>query len=493
MFKEYPQYDATGLAGLIAGGEITAAEVLEACLARIAAGEPRLNAMVEILAARARVQAAVPFSGPFAGVPFLLKDLQQELAGVRTTLGTAALRNHIAPETSEITKRFMAAGLIIAGTTATPELGLKPSTETALHGATRNPWDLSRTPGGSSGGSAAAVAARYVPMAGASDGGGSIRIPAAYCGLFGLKPSRGRIPTGPLYGESWEGAVAAGVLSRSVRDTAALLDAISGPDSGAPFEIAPPERKYLEEVGAPVEKLRIGFSHRSPIGGRVEPAQIEAVQAAALLLESLGHEVEEAEPALDGMEVFRCFMAMYYGHVAAQVDEIRRRTGAPETLFEMDTRVTALLGRTFTAGAFVARRNQWNDFGRAMGKFHQRHDIHMTPVTAMGPARIGEMDTPAREAAASKWIVRLRAGNFLIRTGMVEKIALQQMERTPFTQLANMSFCPAMSVPLHRGEDGLPVGVQFAAKFGAEGVLLRLAAQLEQAQPWGHLAPADWR
>jgi amidase len=487
MFAEYDQFDATGLAQLIASGQVSAAEVLAAALAKIDAGEPRLNAIAEDLRTRAQAQPIAP--GPFAGVPFLLKDLGQAYQGASMTHGTVALKNRPAARNAEITNRFLAAGLVIAGTTTTPELGLRATTETRAHGDTRNPWDTSRTPGGSSGGAGAAVAAGYVPMAGASDGGGSIRIPSCYGGLFGLKPSRGRVPAGPDAGEGWDGATVSHVITRSVRDSAAMLDAIAGPDIGAPFHIAPPPRPFADEVGAPVERLRVAFSTASPIGGRVEPAQIAAVHNAAKLLESLGHAVEEATPALDGKAVAACFFTMYYGHVAAEIAAIRKRTGAPESTFHPDTRAGALLGRAISAGAYVESRKRWNDFARAMGGFHQTCDVYVTPVTAMGPAKIGELETPKAQQTISKLLVRLNAGKRLLSSGLVEKLTFENLERTPFTILANLTFCPAMSVPLHWDDTGLPVGVQFSAKFGAESLLLRLASQLETAQPWFHRRP----
>jgi amidase len=490
MFKEYDQYDATGLAQLIAEKKITAAEALEAAWAKIEAGEPKLNAISQNFRARAEAQIAAPLSGPFAGVPFLLKDLDMDFAGEKLTMGSLAAEKNIAAHNAEVTNRYLAAGLVITGSTTTPELGLKATTETALHGATRNPWNTGHTPGGSSGGAGAAVAARYVPMAAAADGGGSIRIPAAYNGLFGLKPSRGRVPSGPDSGELWDGCVVTLAVSRSVRDSAALLDALAGPASGDPFVIAPPERPYAQEIGAPVEKLRIGFSTASPIGGRVDAAQKTAVLNAAKLLESLGHHVEEAAPAINGKDVARCYMGMYFGHVAAAVSRVRKLTGAGEEKFETDTRAIALLGRALSAEAYVTMRNEWNGFARAMGAFHQRYDIYMTPTTAMPPAKIGELVTPKSQERLAKLMILLRAGKLLLKSGIVDKLAFDGLERTPFTQLANMTFCPAMTVPLHWGADGLPVGVQFSAKFGAEGVLFRLAAQLEAAQPWGNKIPA---
>jgi len=490
MFREYDQYDATGLAKLVAGKQVTAAELLEAAWAKIDAGEPKLNAIAQKFRARAAAQAAAPLAGPFAGVPFLLKDLEMDYAGETLTMGSLAAKDFTATHNAEVTNRYLAAGLVIAGSTTTPELGLKATTETAMNGATRNPWNTGHTPGGSSGGAGAAVAARYVPMAGAADGGGSIRIPAAYCGLFGLKPSRGRVPSGPDAGELWDGCVVTLAVSRSVRDSAVLLDAMAGPAVGDPFIIAPPERPYAAEIGAEPGKLRVGFSAASPVGGRVDADHVAAVLAAAKLLESLGHQVEEAAPAVNGKDVARCYMGMYFGHVAAFVAKLRRLTGAAETAFETDTRAIVLLGRALSAEAFVAMRNEWNGFARAVGAFHERFDVYLTPTTAMKPARIGELVTPKSQERMAKMMIALRAGKLLLKSGIVDKLAFDSLERTPFTQLANMTFCPAMSVPLHWGADGLPVGVQFSARFGAEGLLFRLASQLEAAQPWADKLPA---
>jgi len=485
MFKEYGEYDATALAALVAKGEVTPAELLEAAYARIEAGEPAINAISQYMREKAQAQLAGPLTGPFAGVPFLLKDLDMEYAGTRLTMGCVAAKDFMPPHNAELVNRFLAAGLVIAGSTTTPELGLKATTETALHGATRNPWNTDHTPGGSSGGSGAAVAAGYVPMAAAADGGGSIRIPAAFNGLFGLKPSRGRVPLGPDAGELWDGCVASHVLTRSVRDSASMLDALHGPAPGDPFVIAPPEKPYAAEMGARVETLRIGFSVASPIGGRVDAASRDGVLAAAKLLESLGHRVEEAAPALDGKAVAGAYMTMYFGHVAAAVKQVRRLTGAPESAFDTDTRSLALLGRALSAETFVTSHRGWNVFARAMGAFHETFDIYLTPTTAMGPAKIGELVTPKSQQSAAKLLISLNAGGLLLKSGIVDKLAFNNLERTPFTQLANLTFCPAMSVPLHWGPDGLPVGVQFSAKFGAEGLLFRLAAQLEEAAPWG--------
>ena len=484
MFKEYPQHDATSLADLVARREISATELLEAALARAEAVRSRINAICIPMTELARERAANRLSGPFAGVPFLIKDIGQHYAGVPTTAGSRALRAWTPTEHAEVVNRFLAAGLVIFGKTATPELALKAQTETVLFGATRNPWNPDRTPGGSSGGAAAAVAAGIVPMAGASDGGGSIRIPASYCGLFGLRPGRGRVPSGPQEGECWEGASSEHVLTRSVRDCARMLDALHGADTGAPFVIAPPERPYSEETGRDPGRLRIGFSTVSPLGTPVHADCIRAVEDTARLLERLGHRVEPATPEIDGIALARCYLSMYFGQTAASVAEARALTGARESEFELDTRALAMLGRSLSAGEYVARHKQWNQFARALGRFHRQYDLHLTPTVAAPPARIGELDLPLTQRAALRAILRLGLGKTLLKSGVVDQLAQQNLRRVPFTQLSNLTGTPSMSVPLQMSAEGLPVGVQFIAASGGEGLLIRLAAQLEQAQPW---------
>src|SRR5688572_9077716 len=305
MFKEYGNYDALGLAELVRNRQVSAPELLEAALARAEAVNPKLNAIITPMHDIARARAKETLEGPFAGVPFLTKDLFQEYAGVRTAYGCKALKaaGYTAAEHSEIVRRWLAAGTVIFGRTNTPEFGAKGITEPDAWGATRNPWNLAHTPGGSSGGSAAAVAAGIVPMAGGNDGGGSIRLPAGHCGLFGLKPGRGRTPWGPAYAELMHGAAMNHVLTRSVRDSAAMLDATHGPEIGSMYRIEPPARPYLEEVTREPGRLRIGFTAASPIGTDVDPEAVTAVRNAAKLLESLGHHVEEAAPDIDGMQL----------------------------------------------------------------------------------------------------------------------------------------------------------------------------------------------
>ena len=490
--EEYRQYDAIGLADLIRTSQVCAAEVLEAAIAVAEQANPVINGICIPLfeQARAQVLNQSVISSPFAGVPFLVKDLAQDIAGVPTTGGSRALRKQVPIRDAEYVRRCRLAGLVLMGKTTTPELGLKAVTESHLWGPTRNPWDRTRTPGGSSGGAGAVVAAGIVPMAGANDGGGSIRIPAAYTGLFGLKPSRGRVPSGPQAGEHWTGASADHVISRSVRDSAAMLDILAAPMAGDPFEIRPPQRPYRDEVGRPVEPLRIGYFTESPYGTPVDKTCIEAVEATARLLTDLGHRVEPAQPSYDGEQLAQCYLTLYFGEVAATLSRAADELGARPQDFELDVQVLGLIGQALPLADYVRARQRWNTFARALAAFFGQYDLYLCPTTAQMPARIGELDMPAHMKMAAKVMLRLQAGSVALRSGMVSQLALESLARTPFTQLANLTGTPAMSVPLHWSEEGLPVGVHFGAAFGREDLLIRLAAQLEQVRPWQQRRPA---
>ncbi len=482
--------DATALAALVARRDVTPAELLEAAIRAADAQAATLNAIPIRFDDQARAQASGTLAGPFAGVPFLLKDIGQEYAGQPYTGGTAAYRGRLPAEHSAYTRKCLDAGLVIFGRTATPEFGLRAQTESALWGPSRNPWDQTRSPGGSSGGAAASVAGGIVPMAGANDGGGSIRIPASYCGLFGLKPSTGRVSWGPAMGLNWEGASVNGVLSRSVRDTARMLDVLSAPEPGEPFRPPPPARPYAAETGWPPGTLRIGFSTASPLGTPVAKADVDGVLKAARLLENLGHVVEEASPVLDGQAVAHAYLTMYLGQVGADA----AAAGAADGAFELETGLLASLGRVLSAAEYVTALRTWNGFARALGAFHAKYDLWLLPVVAGPPPRIGEFALPKLQQRVLPLLRRLRAGRLMLKAGMLETMARDSLARTPFTQISNMTFTPSMSVPLHRAaaEEGgpvLPVGVQFVARYGAEDVLLRVASQLEQAAPWAGTRP----
>lgn len=482
-FDEYRAHDAVGLAELVAKSEVTATELLELALARLAAVNPALNAVVTSMEAIARTRAKGPLTGPFAGVPFLIKDLAQDYAGLPTGSGTRALADVPAKQNSIVVDRWLGAGLVVFGKTNTPEFGLKGITEPEVNGPTRNPWRTGHTPGGSSGGSAAAVAAGIVPAAGANDGGGSIRIPAACCGLFGLKPGRGLVPAGPAHAEMLHGAATDGVLSRSVRDTAAMLDVIAGADPAGPYLPAMPALSFTEMARRPPGRLRIGFTSRSPIGTDVSADAVLAVNDAAALLGSLGHDVEPAEPDIDGRQLAIDFLAMWFSAIASLVDQIHAGLGK-KVRFELDTEVMIAVGRTLGAADYVSALERWNVHSRRLAEFHARYDLLLTPTLAGPPARIGEFATPTALQHGARAMLLVRGGSLMARTGFVEKVADANLKWVPYTQLANVTGRPAMSVPLYWTSAGLPLGVQLVGPLGGEGMMLSLATQLEAARPW---------
>jgi amidase len=487
--EEYLRLDGLGLAELVRTGQVTAAELLTAALNRTDQVNPSINAVVRRLDTRARLRAAQPLPGPFAGVPFLLKELGQEFAGVPASGGCRALAELPAEQNATVVDRWLAAGLVVFGRTNVPEFGAKAITESELFGPARNPWALDRTPGGSSGGSAAAVAAGIVPVAGASDGGGSIRIPAACCGLFGLKASRGLIPAGPLVSESLHGLATDGVISRSVRDSAAMLDVLAGPEPTGAVSVAVPAGRYLDQVGQPPGRLRIALQTSSALMPQPHPSAVRAVQEAAELLTELGHQVEPVGRFYDDAALARHFLAIWFVSAAWQVDQIGRQTGCGPEGFELDTLMMAALGRATSATAHADALAARHGYIGALAGLHQRYDLLLTPTLATPPVRVGELATPPALAAAARGLLRTRTTRVLPRLGAVDDVVARNLSWVPFTQLANLTGRPAMSVPLHWTTDGLPLGVQFVAPLAGEGLLLRLAGQLEQARPWADRRP----
>lgn len=488
-FSDYRRYDGLGLAELVARREVTAAELLETAIARLDRIDPVLNTVVCRLDDRARAKAKEPPTGPFGGVPFLVKDLGQNLAGIPDGRGNRALATVPAPSNSEIVDRWLTSGVVIFGKTNTPEFGAKNITEPEVNGPTRNPWDTALTPGGSSGGAAAAVAAGVVPVAGASDGGGSIRIPAACCGLFGLKPGRGLVPTGPPGGEALHGAGTNGVLTRSVRDAAAMLDVMTGGGPAAPYEVTVPSGTYAAAVREPIRRLRIGFATGSPVGTGVGSDAIAAVEDAAAVLDGLGHTVEPAETGIDERALAADFLTMWFAMLSAEVREVRHLTGAGAEAFEFDTLMLAELGRSISGADYVASLNRWRDHVVALSKFHSRYDLLLTPTLAFPPARVGELVTPAWMRLVGSALVKTKLGRVARWSGVVDSVIDDNLGRTPYTQLANVTGRPAMSVPLYWTERKIPLGVQFVAPLGGESLLLSLAAELEQARPWFDRVP----
>ncbi len=491
QLSEYMSLDATELARLVRTRAVSAQELLALARARADAVDPQLNSIVLRMDSAADDVAADPgLDGPFAGVPFLVKDLAQEYKGYPTSCGSKALATDVATDHALITQRLLDAGLVIFGKTNTPELGAKGVTEPDFWGPSSNPWDRTRTPGGSSGGSGAAVAAGIVPAAGANDGGGSIRIPAACNGLFGLKLGRGLSPYGPQTGEVLFGMVSQGVVTRTVRDSAALYDAIVGPDPAADYLAQFPTESYSSVLDSRPTGLRIGYSTRSAVNPRPHREAILAVERSAELLSRLGHHVEEVDPPYDDWALSRDFLSIWFAQVAVQVSDIKLRTGAKNSNFEADTLAIAEFGRHAGLVPSIEALENTKTYVRSLAAFHERFDYLMTPTLATPPLTIGATATSSVLRTAARTIHAVRGGRIMALTGIVDETIAESLGWVPYTQLANVTGRPAMSVPLHWTETGLPLGVQFVGRLGSEGGLLRLAAQLEEAQPWIQRFPA---
>src|SRR5436190_9339387 len=470
--KDYEHYDGLGLAHLVKTRAVTAKELLKAAVERIEARNPAVNAVVNRMYDLAETAIAAGLAeGPFAGVPYLLKDLGVYYAGTITSAGSVFFRDAVADHDSEFVARMKRAGLVILGKTNTSEFGLSTSVEPKLFGPTRNPWNLEFSAGGSSGGAGAAVASGMLPIAHATDGGGSIRIPASCCGLFGLKPTRARTPMGPDLGENWSGSSVGHAVTRSVRDSAALLDATAGPDVGDPYWAPPPNRPYLAEVGEEAGRLKIAITTKAWSGHPVDPECLAAVSRAAKLCESLGHCVEEASPILDE-ELHNKARRVVIGANTRTTLEARGKALGRELKpddVETFTWAAAESGRQLTASDYAAAIRVLHQIGRIVGRFFTRYDLLLTPTMCEPPYRLGVLSMTGNNDPQAY----LRA--------LLGTIA--------FTSLFNTTGNPAMSVPLHWSANGLPVGVQFAAAFGNEATLFRLAAQLEAAQAWANRRP----
>jgi amidase len=471
MSHELATIDATAQADLVRRGDVKPIELVDAAIARIERLNPQLNAVITTFFDRARAQAqsaALP-AGPFRGVPFLLKDLGAHSAGDPYHVGMRGLRElgWVEPHDTHLAAKFRAAGFIFLGKTNTPELGLLPTTEPQSYGPTRNPWDVSRSSGGSSGGAAAAVAAGMVAVAHATDGGGSIRIPASHCGLVGLKPSRGRNSLGPDAGERWGGCSVENSVTHSVRDTAAILDALHGLMPGDPYTAPPPARSFAAEVGADPGRLRIGLLTRAPNGVPVHRDCVAAAEGAARLLASLGHAVEDSSPAaLTDSEILRAFGTMLSAATARALDLWSEKTGraiGPDGVEPM-TWAFAEMGRQVSARDYLrAVQSAQAQSRRIASWWASGFDLLLTPTTAEPAPPLGSFTSPPDNPLAGL----MRAGAF-----------------STFTSAFNMTGQPAISLPLHWTEAGLPIGVQLVAAYAREDLLIRVAAQLERAQPW---------
>ena len=471
-FADYDAHDALGLAELVRQRKVAPAELLEAAIARVEARNGAVNAVTMPLydLARATLAQGLP-EGPFTGVPFLMKDLTASIAGVKMTRGSRFFADTPPPAAdSEHVARLKRAGLVIFGRTNTCELGLSLTCEPQLHGPTRNPWDPTRISGGSSGGAAAAVGARMLPMAHASDGFGSIRAPAACCGIVGLKPTRGRNTMAPYTGEGLGGCSTEHAVTLSVRDCAALLDATAGAGPGDPYVAPPPARPFLAEVGAAPGRLRIAWTATAPNGAPIDAEPLRVLRETAALCADLGHQVEQAEPAIDGATVVTTFLTLaaantavnLAGHPTAgrppQPDEVERVTWA-----------TGQIGERLSAADYVRATQAAHRLGRQMAAFHGQWDVLLTPGLATAPPKLGWIDMMLEDV-----------GEYWRRV----------FAFSPFTVWFNLTGQPAIMLPLGRSPDGLPVAVQCVARYGDEATLFRLASQLEAARPWIGRRPA---
>ncbi|MFD1395917.1 amidase [Kroppenstedtia eburnea] len=483
--SEYISYDATALAEKIKKREVSPRELVEAAFARLEEVDPRLQAVVRTRREKVlrEIEQLNLSQQPFAGVPILLKDISQAVAGEKLTAGARLLSSHVARRDSHLVAKLREAGFLFLGHTNTPEFGLKNITEPELYGSSRNPWNPACSPGGSSGGSAAAVASGVVPLAGASDGGGSIRIPASFTGLFGLKPTRGRTPVGPGVGRQWQGASIDFVLTRSVRDSAALLDLLQTVQPEAAFQTPLFDGSFREDMQRGMKPLRIAFATASPVGTPVSEEAVVAVHQTVKWLEEQGHHVEEQETGVDGIRLMQDYYLMNSGEMASMVASMETSLGRPITAQDMEIVSWVLneAGKKVTAAEFAASLASWDTAAEQMAEFHKTYDLYVTPATAHAAPRVGELTHTPQE---TKELMKVSQLTKQEQQSLIYDMFLPSLTYTPFTQLANLTGQPAMSVPVHLTPDGLPLGVQFIAPKGMENRLLRLACALEQSELW---------
>ena len=487
--NDYAACDATELAARVRRGEVQPIELVEQAIAGIEAVNPALNAVMHPMYEAARAAARDLPDGPFRGVPMVIKDHDGFVKGEPYTAGTRFLEGFVPGHDSEAIARLRRAGLVFVAKTNLPELAILGTTEGRLKGPARNPWNPEHSTGGSSGGSAALVAARAVPLGHGGDGGGSLRIPASACGLVGFKTTRGRVTQAPDYGECWGGYVSWGCLTRSVRDAAALVDVMAGPAPGDPYSAPPLERPLAEEVGAPVGRLRVAFTAGSLFGKGTHPEARAAVEAAARLLADLGHEVEEARPEFDRALLVRAYLTQVAAGVAGDMKDMGRWVGRKPTAgyFEPSTWFLYQIGRKLSAAELQQARDAAQAAGRSLAAFFSRYDLFVTPTLAYPPIRLGELALKPVEEAALAALRAVPAGAALRM--ILAKLADQSLERTPNTQLFNQTGQPAISLPLHQTPEGLPVGVQLAARYAEDALLVRVASQIEEARPWKDRRP----
>ena len=487
--NDYTACDATELAARVRRGEVRPIELVEKAISSIEAVNPVLNAVMHPMYDSARAAARDLPDGPFRGVPMVVKDFDGFLKGEPFTAGTRFLEGFVPDHDSEALARLRRAGLIFVAKTNLPELAILGTTEGRLKGPARNPWNPEHSSGGSSGGSAALVAARAVPLGHGGDGGGSLRIPASACGLVGFKTTRGRVTMAPDFGENWGGYVSWGCLARSVRDAAALIDVMAGPGAGDPYSVPPLERPLAEEVGAPPGRLRVAFTSGSLFGKATHPEAKAAVESAARLLSELGHEVEEARPEFDRERLVRAYLTQIAAGVAVEIEEMGRWVGRKPSpaYFEPATWFLFQIGRHLSAAELQQAHDAAQAAGRSLAAFFSRYDLLVTPTLAYPPVRLGELALKTIERAALATLRAIPAGPAL--RAILSQLAGTSLERTPNTQLFNQTGQPAVSLPLHQTADGLPVGVQFAARYAEDGLLMRVASQIEAARPWKDRLP----
>ncbi|WHY74529.1 amidase [Fictibacillus enclensis] len=469
-FSEYSRYDATGLAELVRNNEVTPKELKDTAVEAIRELNPKLNAVNNVLAESGQ-EIEGSQEGPFAGVPFLIKEALLHAENVPSNLGSRLAEGLVYSDDTELMTRFKKAGLVTVGTTTTPEWAYNATTESIFYGPTRNPWNMDHSPGGSSGGAGAAVAAGIVPIAHANDGGGSIRIPASCNGLIGLKPTRGRTPTGP-FGELLSGIGVEFAVSRSVRDTAALLDAVSGPDIGAYSFAPPPNRSFLEAVTEPPKRLRIAFMEKPLTGVPVNQECINALRETAALCQELGHEVVEASPQIDVELHNLATLRIWTAHVAHMVNGVAKALNRVPSEENLETASFACYqyGQAITAPQLLEATDIMAAVTRSVGRFFTEYDILLSPTTAQPPLPLGELNQNALGINAEQWTEQI-------------------FTYAPFTNLFNTTGQPAISLPLAWSSNGLPIGMQFGGRFADESTLINLASQLEQARPWKDKRP----
>jgi len=491
-FTDFGRYDAVGLAELVRKRAVTPLELVDAAIERVEKVNPKLNALVTPMydEARAVAKGGIP-DGPFRGVPFVLKDLLAMYEGVTLTGGCRFYADWVPRYDSELVRRHREAGLIVIGKSNTPELGIVPVTEPELHGPTSTPWKQGHNSGGSSGGSAALVGARALPMAHGGDGGGSIRIPASCCGVFGLKPTRGRTPPGPDSSEQWRGFAIEHVITVSVRDSAAMLDATSAHDPRSRHYAPAPKRPFAEEVGKKVGKLKIAFTTHPFLPSKPHPDATRAVEDAAKLLEALGHRVEEATPKIDALQFAKDFVTIVATETAAGLVEAEQVVGrkAERHDFETATWLIAKLGGHISALELTLAERRIHAIARRTAAWFEDWDLLLTPTLALAPPLHYALQPKGAEALLHEAVAAARLTPLMRIPGVVDRMAEKIFDFIPWTPLANVTGQPSMSVPLWWNAEGLPVGAMLTARFGDEATLLRLAAQLEEARPWRDRRP----